>query len=132
MEGYENSRVCVECSKPIFGREIKRFCSAVCTTNNYNKRNREKIEFFKKVNSILVKNRGILKNLAGNSWRCVGERVMVDIGFDFRYHTGSWNSKGKGMVFIVYDYAYFFISENQVKVYQLKYDSKGEILMDTI
>jgi len=105
----ETDKICLQCSKPMrSGRQDKKFCDDYCRSV-YNNRNKKVIpESVKKINSILIHNREVLKDLLDHETgkSKVHENKLVEHNFDFRYHTHNYTTQ-KGQVYLFwYEYGY--------------------------
>ena len=89
---------CLECQDPIKGRSDKKFCSDGCR-NSYNSRlNKDSTNYMRNVNRVLRKNRSILSKLNPKGKSKTTKKVLIQEGFDFKYHTNTYTNKS-GMVY---------------------------------
>lgn len=59
----KEERKCLTCGEVLFGRADKKFCNDNCRGIYNNKKNKMGDDYFRKVNSILRKNRRILEEM---------------------------------------------------------------------
>jgi hypothetical protein len=100
------NKYCLACNEILTGRKDKKFCDSYCRTYYHNIKNRESTDQIKKINSILKKNRKILKELSIASKTIVMKRLLVEKGFSFKYFTGIYISESKNVYNLCYDHAY--------------------------
>jgi len=102
--------VCLQCGKPIVGRIDKKFCDAWCRNTYNNKIKRENERYILLVNHFIRKNRGILKLLCPIGKAVVRRDVFEAMGYNFRYFTNVWRSKG-AVYYMCYEYGFSPIKE---------------------
>jgi len=105
-------RLCLDCGALIRGRADKKYCDDSCR-NNYN--NRLKIEdnlVIKRVNSILRKNRAILAALNPNGKTKVTGKKLISAGFNFEYHTYSYETQNSNTYIFCYEYGYLILGDD--------------------
>jgi predicted nucleic acid-binding Zn ribbon protein len=109
---------CKICSKIIYGRTDKKFCSLKCK-NYYHTNLRRVTELeVKQIDTILHRNRSILLEILGKTKKQVKiDRIILDKKkSNFKYHTHTTiNSVGKTYVY-VYDFAYMSFSDNEILI----------------
>ena len=105
-------RKCLQCGDEIQGRSDKKFCSDYCrSAYNYGTKF-ENYSYIKKVNNILRKNYRILTELAPNGKAKVSRTKMIDLGYNFMFHTHTYTNKNGITYYYVYDKGYLPI-ENE-------------------
>ena len=101
-------RNCLECDKPIKGRQDKKFCDDYCRNAYNNRQNADTNNYVRNINNALRKNRRILESVIKQDeamGKCPRQK-LADQGFDFRYHTHQYlNKKGQTYHFC-YEYGY--------------------------
>ncbi|MCD6659749.1 MAG: hypothetical protein LT105_06280 [Lentimicrobium sp.] len=97
---------CLDCGEPLIGRADKKFCSDQCRNNYNNRLNSEQSETFKKVNSILKKNRKILAELVPEDKTTVHKERLSSLGFNFTYITNLYTTQKGSTYRFVYEYGY--------------------------
>lgn len=106
-------KTCLQCSKPISGRLDKKYCNDYCrnTYNNQTKRTADKQ--IQEVNSIIRKNRRILKTLCPAGKARVSKEVLDSMEYNYRFFSGIYRSPApaKLVYFICYDYAFSPLNE---------------------
>ena len=97
--------VCRHCGGALRGRIDKRFCDDRCRNAYNNTRKSGEQKVFRSINSILYKNRNILKALHESGRIRVKKATLLQLGFRFGYHTHRC-IPGRGRVAICcYDHA---------------------------
>ena len=96
-------RKCLQCGKNIQGRSDKKFCDVYCksTYNNEVLRNDEVL--IRTMNSILRKNRRILKDLNPVGKSSVRKDVLLGGGYRFKYFTHIYKTKQNNIYYFNYD-----------------------------
>lgn len=109
-------RKCLSCGKKIIGRSDKKFCDALCRNdyNNLIKRDSEKLII--KTNSILRKNRTILKQFNPEGKTTIRTEYLHKLGFDFRYFTHTFTSKKNNEYHFCYEYGYLNIDDEKTLI----------------
>jgi hypothetical protein len=111
--------ICLYCQKPIkAGRMDKKFCDAKHKDAYYNNLKVNERKEIKKVDTILKKNRRILKNLFNPaSERLISLQAFLKAGYNFEFHTHFIITKTKGNEFtFCYDYGYREVEKDRYKV----------------
>ena len=100
------NKKCMECGEPILGRIDKKYCSDLCRNSFNNKTNSANSDFVRTVNSMLRRNRKILKELLPAEAARTTKTKLLKKGFNFHYHT-STKRTAKGVdYFFCYEYGY--------------------------
>ena len=113
-------RTCPECSKPVFGRVDKKFCSDACRNSYNNKVNAASTNHMRNVNNILAKNRRILAGLNPEGKRKTHRDQLLMRGFDFDYHTSSYTTKAGDTYHFCYEQGYLLLQEGLILLVQKK------------
>lgn len=103
---------CQECGTKLIGRVDKKFCNDQCRNNYHNKEYREDSVFVRSVNSILRKNRNILKSLNPNGKAKVKSQELQKMGFNFKYFTNIYTTKDNRSYYFVYEHGYLDIGND--------------------
>lgn len=101
-------RHCLLCQKPVAGRSDKKFCDDYCR-NTYNNQQKCRLtNYVRKVNNALLKNRKLLESLLPERTdkAKVHRDQLLDLGFQFRYHTHSIAHPKGRLYFYCYEYGY--------------------------
>lgn len=106
-------RKCVQCGKRLSGRSDKRFCDDYCRNSYNNQNKRDDQRYILEVNSIIRRNRRILKSLCPVGKATVRKDVLDTMRYDFRYFSSIYKSSSKQVYFICYDYAFSPIKETK-------------------
>src|SRR5690554_4442509 len=97
---------CLHCSASIQGRLDKKFCSDQCRAN-FNNLNRNEHEILiKKINSVLRKNRTILKTFNPVGMSTIRKEFLEEQGFNFKYFTSLYKTKDGNAYNFCYDLGY--------------------------
>lgn len=117
MNKPNSKRTCPVCDHPFQGRRDKRFCSDQCRATFNNEKKRETEQVMQSINSILRKNRRILKSLNPRGSSKVRVRYLKDQGFDFRYFTTYYVTSRSGVVyFFCYEFGYTRIEKEKLLI----------------
>ena len=110
------TKKCPYCNKVITGRTDKVFCDDKCRNNFYYKVNNEQKSYIRKVNGVLLKNRGILRTVNPSGRMSVPKRYLEELGFDFDCFTGIHKTKKGRPYYLVYDQAFSFDDDERVSL----------------
>jgi predicted nucleic acid-binding Zn ribbon protein len=99
-------KTCLECGTRLIGRIDKKFCSDQCRNTYNNKMNRDETSHMKYVSHILRKNRRILKILNPDGKAKVSKQVLLENGFNFKYFTNVYKTKGGWVYYFCFEYGY--------------------------
>ncbi|HLT71846.1 MAG TPA: hypothetical protein VKZ75_04315 [Cyclobacteriaceae bacterium] len=87
-------RTCLECGERVTGRLDKKFCSDLCRVSYNNRLNAPAIRYVKNVTHALMRNRRVLLALNPTGKCRVSEEQLLQKGFDFRYFTSQYTTRG--------------------------------------
>jgi len=108
MAQLNNTKTCLNCDKPLKGRNDKKFCDDFCR-NNYNNQLKSIInDQVKDINNTLAKNRRILKGLLPETEETVtvNKEKLQRLGFHFKYITQMYVTKTGKTYYYCYDHGY--------------------------
>lgn len=109
-------RTCIECSIRIYGRSDKKYCSDSCRSAFNNRFNHSDVRLIRQINKRLLRNRRILRHLMHLDALQISRTELIDIGFNFRYHTHiRKNTEGRLLKFC-YDYGYTDIDKDMISL----------------
>lgn len=108
----EVEKNCLSCSRPIFGRVDKKFCSDACRNAYNNEQNRDVNNFVRRVNHTLRKNRRILAELNPDGKMKVHGEKLNALGFDFNFYTSTYTTKKGTIYFFCYEHGYLPLENN--------------------
>lgn len=111
MVEEQNTKSCLECGEPIYGRSDKKFCSDQCRNTYNNNLNRDDVNFMRRINHILRKNRRILAKLNTGNKTNVTRKQLLDEGFNFSYFTNIYTTKSGKHYFFCYEEGYLKTGE---------------------
>jgi hypothetical protein len=94
---------CLECGEEIIGRIDKKFCSDQCRNTYNNRLNRDDINLARRINRILRKNRKVLAEVNVNGKTRVSKRKLLDMGYNFDYHTNIYETQNGKRYYFCYD-----------------------------
>lgn len=116
-----NKRKCQECGEELKGRSDQKFCSDQCRTTFNNHLNRDVSNQVRNVNNILRRNRRILDDLSKREKKRIQRELLIQLGFNFSFHTSSFTNKKGQTYYYCYERGYvqlnedlFFIVKNKV------------------
>ena len=113
----DDKKKCLQCGKSITGRLDKKYCDAYCRNmyNNQTRRSDEKL--IQHINSIIRKNRRILKKLCPVGKATVRKEVLDAMGYNYHYFSGVYRSSSpyNTAYFICYDYAFSPIKQKGIE-----------------
>jgi len=113
---------CKICTKKIYGRSDKIFCSIRCKSSYHQKLGIVTKIAAKEIDIILHRNRSILLEILGKNGKQkkVKRIVLEKRKFRFKYHTHFYiNSKNK-MYHHIYDFAWMAFSDDEVLIVRRK------------
>ena len=109
---------CLECEQSMKGRRGKKFCSNQCRAAYHNRQKSEEEKKILQLNSILRKNRSILKTLNPQGHTNLRQEVLKQLGFDFRFYTHRYKT-GKGDIYnFCYEWGYQSLDQERVLIVQ--------------
>ena len=109
------TRTCLDCNEELSGRKDKKFCNDMCRVNYHNTLAQEKQKKFRKINTILLKNRNILSTLERVKKYSISRLELQNSGFNFNYYTHV-SRIGKKKITFVYDYGFEFLKPSIIKI----------------
>ena len=108
MTAENNSRLCLDCGKPVKGRTDKKFCDDYCRNNYNNQLKSNSTNLIRNINNALGKNRRILESIIPENEdiiKTTKERLLQK-GFQFKYITHTYTNKKGNVYFFCYDLGY--------------------------
>ena len=118
---------CPYCNKVISGRTDKVFCDDKCRNNFYYKVNNEQKTYIRKMNSVLLRNRGILRSINSSGRTTVPKGYLEELGFDFNCFTGIHKTKKGRLYYLIYDQAYSFGEDERVDLVVFYRDAQAVV-----
>jgi hypothetical protein len=114
----KEEKLCQQCSSAMSGRLDKRFCSNQCRAqaHNANRRHNSGEQLMLSVNSILRRNRTILKQASPQGKTTTYRQVLQLAGFDFRYFTHLYRTKQGNTYHFCYDYGYLLLADEKALI----------------
>ena len=105
---------CLLCEKPLKGRSDKKFCDDYCRAAYNNELKSASNNYIRNVNNALGKNRRILESLLpeGEATAKANQDKLLQLGFQFKYHTHQYTTKNGNNYFYVYEYGYLPLENN--------------------
>lgn len=110
-----NPNTCRNCENLLIGRSDKCFCDAYCRNsfNNQNKADDERM--IQQTNSIIRKNRRILKTLCPQGKSIVRKEVLDQMGYRFKFYTDTFHSSKGGTYYLCYDFGFTAMYEGSTQ-----------------
>ncbi len=116
------NKECIECGESVIGRIDKKYCSELCRNTFNNKAYHTNDNYVKDVNSMLRRNRKILKELTPEETleSRISKMKLLKKGFNFHYYTNiSRNQKGADY-FFCYEYGYSPLEKDLYYIFKQK------------
>lgn len=116
-------RICAYsgCERSLYGRRDKVFCSDQCRNAAGREKKRvskwEEPEHFGQINRIIIRNYQILKRLYNDTLTPVKNWQLSDEGFEFKFMTGIYRLDEGIDIFMCYEYGWYQLADNKVKIY---------------
>jgi predicted nucleic acid-binding Zn ribbon protein len=107
---------CLSCGGNVSGRMGKKFCSDQCRAQFHNKKKNKDEKWIKGLNSLLRKNRTILKNLNPVGLSTVRQEVLKKHQFDFRFYTHQFKTRNGATYYFCYEWGYQILPEGKVLI----------------
>lgn len=107
----EEIRKCLECNDTLRGRVDQKFCSDSCRNAYNNKKRIVHKKVIRDIDKILHKNRNILEKLCLYEKTTTVKLALKSEGYDFNYHTNSFETKSGKKYYFCYDYGYCHLNE---------------------
>lgn len=107
-----STRKCRECGDELRGRSDQKFCSDQCRTTFNNNINRNVTNQVRNINNILRRNRRILDELSKNERKRIQRELLLQLGFNFSFHTSSFTNKKGRTYYFCYERGYVQLNEN--------------------
>jgi hypothetical protein len=105
-------KTCLHCERPLVGRKDKRFCDDQCRATYNNDKRYTSETHIRQVNSVIRRNRKILKSLCPVGKATVRRVELEEMGYNFNYFSHIFPSKGK-VYYFCYDYGFTPIVERE-------------------
>lgn len=108
-------KTCIQCGRQMEGRIDKRFCSDQCRflLNNQKRREDKGELLMAKINTILRKNRTLLRKASPLGKTTIRRQVLEMAGFNFLYHTHLYRTQKGSTYHFCYDYGYLLLPEEE-------------------
>lgn len=118
---------CPECGDKIIGRSDKKFCSDHCRNSFNNRKNKDTSKLLRDVNSILLKNHRILKDLFAEGIEKIHRDKLLLKGFNFDFVTSICTTAEDKKYYYCYDHGIRNIEDNYYEI-----SKQEEFLLDKI
>ncbi len=114
MLQQKENKACLFCEKPVKGRSDKKFCDDYCRAAYNNELKSAANNYIRNVNNALGKNRRILESLLpqGEQTAKANQDKLLQLGFQFKYHTHQYIAKNGNSYFYCYEYGYLPLENN--------------------
>ena len=104
---------CLACGKSLHGRSDKKFCDSYCR-NGYNNQHKKKDEkYIQHVNSVIRRNRRILKTLCPQGKAVVRKELLDSLGYRYGIFSGVYRYNGT-TYYLCYDYGFAVSRERNI------------------
>src|ERR1700744_4340907 len=104
---------CLDCGEVIHGRADKKFCNDMCRNNYNNQLNSSSYNYVRNINNILRRNRRILEELNPTGKVKVTLKKLSSKGFDFEYHTRTYQAQNGRVYRFCYEYGYLPLDNDE-------------------
>ncbi|WP_075604021.1 hypothetical protein [Saccharicrinis aurantiacus] len=118
---------CLHCNKALIGRSDKKFCDMDCKNKYGNQRTKENDRIIISTNKSLRKNRTILKRLNPIGKSTIRKNILIEMGYDFRFHTHTYTSEKGAKYRFCYEYGCLLIDEEKVLIVNWQTYMKADI-----
>ena len=112
----KNVKQCLSCGGDVSGRMGKKFCSDQCRAQFHNKKKNKDEKWIKGLNSLLRKNRTILKKLNPVGLSTVRQEALKKQGFDYRFYTHQFKTAKGDTYYFCYEWGYQMLPEGKVRI----------------
>lgn len=109
-----NQKECKECGRLLFGRSDKKFCNDTCRSAFNNREKADQINFVRRVNEVLRRNRSILDRLTPNGRSKTTRDRLAREGFHFEYFTSTYRTRAGDEYRFCYDLGYLELGNSYV------------------
>ena len=115
------NKTCINCGKIVKGRSDKKFCDDYCRNNFNNQQKAVETNLMRNIINAIRKNRNILQAILGNEemTKTTKERLLAK-GFQFKYHTHTYDNKKGGTYFYCFEYGYLPLDNDWFLVVKTK------------
>ncbi|TBR19031.1 MAG: hypothetical protein EPO57_05260 [Chitinophagaceae bacterium] len=102
------TKLCLNCKKPLRGRSDKKFCTDFCRNGFNNQLKSNSNNFIRNTNNALGKNRRILESLLPENEEMgkTTKEKLNRLGFNFKFITHLYTNKKGNTYFFCYEYGY--------------------------
>ncbi len=109
---------CLYCNEEVKGRSDKKFCDISCKSAWHNSHINPAEKEIKRTNSILRKNRSILRFCSPQGKTTVRKELLVRQNFNFKYFTQVYTTSNNNIYYLCYDYGYLLLPDDKVLIIQ--------------
>ena len=106
-------KTCLDCGAPVRGRADKKFCNDLCRNNYNNQLNSSNYNLVRNINNILRRNRKIMEELNPAGKTKITRKKLTAKGFDFEYHTRSYQTQNGKTYYFCYEYGYLALDGDE-------------------
>ncbi len=103
---------CPECGDKIIGRTDKKFCGDACRNAYNNRKNQDQNNLIRTINNRLRKNYRILSSLNPNDKTKTHKQKLLDLGFQFEYHTSIYTTQAGNVYYFIYYQGYLTLDND--------------------
>lgn len=118
---YIERKHCEYCGKLVHGRSDKRFCDDYCRSSFNNEKRVADSKEMRKIISTLKLNRNILESIvAGGVEKVkVPREKLVRLGYNFKYHTGTYTDWKGNFYTYCFDYGFLQLDKDWLLVFRV-------------
>ena len=102
------------------GRADQKFCSDQCRNAHNNRNNSDANNLVRNLNNALRKNRRILLECCPNDKTKVSRDRLLQLGFNFQYHTHTYETKAGARYCFCYEMGYLPLENEEVLIVRRK------------
>lgn len=115
-------RYCSSCGRPLVGRADKKYCDGNCKNAHNNRQNSDAHNLRRQINYALRKNQRLLRKLVpiDGDTVMVAKQKMIELGFNFKYHTHLYVNPNGLVYYYSYDYGYVSLAEDRLLLVRYK------------
>lgn len=116
LKKEDNPQNCLSCGSGLTGRMGKKFCSDQCRAMYHNRRKTTEERWIQGLNSILRKNRFVLKTINPVGHSTVRQEVLQQMGFDFRFYSHQYRTEKGAVYYFCYEWGYHVLEQGKIRI----------------
>lgn len=109
---------CLNCQQILHGRTDKKFCNDYCRNASNNALFRDINNLVRNITAAIKRNRRIMQHALCNDpvRRIYKQSEIVDLGFDFDYHTHMKRTRTGNLIFYCFEYGYIKTKKDRIRL----------------